>query len=98
MAVATLRSIFVGSEQNYKLKRKNDISRRIAKTIYNRAENVSFAGSGIRPRPTISEIVPNSIESRSHWQCTKHVAAWKLYENKLVILNFFISMSPRLPS
>ena len=34
-------------------------------------------------------------------KCTKHVAASKLYKNKLVILSgasFYVSMSPRLPS
>ena len=34
-------------------------------------------------------------------KCTKHVAASKIYKNKLVILSgssFYVSMSPRLPS
>ena len=40
------------------------------------------------------------LQGRSHWKSTKHVAASKLYNNKLAILNaasFCVSMSPRLP-
>ena len=40
------------------------------------------------------------LQSRSHWKCTKHAAASKLYNNELVILNaasFYVSMSSRLP-
>ena len=39
--------------------------------------------------------------SRSHWKCTEHVAASKLYKNELVILNaasFYVIMSPIVPS
>ena len=41
----------------------------------------------------------NQVTSPSHWKCTKHVAALKLYKNKLAILNaasFYVSMSPKL--
>ena len=41
----------------------------------------------------------NQVTSRSHWKCTKHVTAVKLYKNKLTILNaasFYVSMSLRL--
>ena len=45
----------------------------------------------------------NQVTSRSHWKCTKHVTALKLYKNKLAILNaainaasFYVSMSLRL--
>ena len=50
---------------------------------------------------TDSDLSSPTILSRSHWNCTKHVAALKLYKNKLVILNaaiFYVSMSPRLLS
>ena len=42
-----------------------------------------------------------SLQSCSHWKCTKHVAASKFYKNKLVILNaatFYVSIPLRLPS